>query len=230
MGLIAEVETPEGVFDIILLHEFGQLEPEVDTRKKLSHRLMENYAESAKYPVLFSDHTEGDVESFITMFTDSRSLWIEIRKGPELVGCMYLTHVIPRLDAWGHFTFWNKMIRDRELIIWAGMAWAFERYDLERISTEIPPYQKGVQRFVRRLGFKHEGVRRHATFSKGRWIDLDMYGILKSEFEEARNVGSTIREHEERSSSGDQGSSGRSGGNIRATVSGAESRAGILIP
>lgn len=186
MSVIATVETDEGHFDINLLHEFGDLQPELTTRATFAKKVRQLYEQTRKFDVLFSDYTRGDPDSFMATFLDPRGVWMEVilNEGSPPVGCMYLTNIIPRMDVQGHFTFWDSIGSGREPVIWKGMEWVFERYDLERISVEIPPYQRGVIRFIKRLGFQEEGIRRHGIYSKDKWVDLMLFGILRAEFEE----------------------------------------------
>jgi RimJ/RimL family protein N-acetyltransferase len=67
------------------------------------------------------------------------------------------------------------------------MAWAINRYNLRRLSVNVPPYQSGTIRFIRRLGFKLEGEKRCGIIHKGTWFPLLMYGILREEAEQKLN-------------------------------------------
>lgn len=170
----------EAEYSVRLLHEFGN-RTEYLTPQKIS----DLWRESSKHEVLFSDYTAGKVEPFLSMFFNPGSIWMEIfREETETpVGVAYITGVIPKFDAKGHFAFWDSVAKGREPLIWGIMEWLFDRFELNRISAETPPYQSGVIRFIKRLGFQEEGTRRGAVIHKGRWMPLVEFGILREEFD-----------------------------------------------
>ncbi len=185
----AKDRTGEHTYMINLLQEFGRLEPEISTRETMAKKVRDLWEESSKFDVLFSDYTEGDVENFLDRFTDPRAVWAEIVRESDnrIIGSMFLTDVTRKHDAVGHFTFWDKVASGREPIIWKALAWAFDRYELRRVTIEIPQYQSGLKRFLEKVGFILEGTRRGAVPHKGVWVNLDMYGMLRSELEEKTN-------------------------------------------
>ena len=182
----AKDRTGEHTYNINLLQEFGQLEPEVSTRETLANKVRDLWQESSKFDVLFSDYTQGDVENFLDIFIDTRAVWAEIVRDSDnrIVGSMFLTQVVVKHDAIGHFTFWDKVASGREPILWKALEWAFDRYELRRVTTQIPQYQSGLKRFIEKVGFVLEGTRRGAVPHKGVWVNLDMYGLLRKELEE----------------------------------------------
>jgi len=182
----AKDRTGEHIYNINLLQEFGRLAPEIDTKETLAIKVRDLWEESSKFDVLFSDYTQGDVENFLDIFIDSRAVWTEIIRDSDqrIVGSMFLTGVVLKHDANGHFTFWDKVASGREPIIWKALEWAFDRYDLRRVTIQIPQYQSGLKRFIEKVGFILEGTRRGAVPHKGVWVNLDMYGILREELEE----------------------------------------------
>lgn len=168
---------------INLLHEFGIPGDKDITAKQAKRKIADLFIESSKHEVLFSDETNGDLGAFIDIFLNPRAVWLEvIREEDNMnVGAMYLTDVTLGYDALGHFTFWDGIARGREELVLKGMKWAFDRYRLERMTSEIPAYQSGVIRFARRLGFIEEGRRRHGVRRKGDWVDQIVFGILREE-------------------------------------------------
>ena len=56
-----------------------------------------------------------------------------------------------------------------------------EKYDLQRVSAEVPAYQKGTIRIIKRLGFQQEGIRRNGVIYKGEWVDQILFGMLREE-------------------------------------------------
>lgn len=173
------------VYEVHLLHEFGHPADQGITARDAKRKIAELFIESSKHDVLFSDELSGDLGAFIDIFINPRSVWLEIIRVTDRlnIGAMYLTDVVYGYDSKGHFTFWDGIGRSREELVLRGMEWAFDRYKLERMTSEIPVYQSGVIRFTRRLGFKEEGCRRHGVKRHGEWVDQLIFGILKEELD-----------------------------------------------
>jgi len=170
-------------YSVHLLHEFGVPADSDITPSQAKRKIAELFIESSKHEVLFSDETFGDLGMFIDIFLNPRAVWAEIIRDEDQmnIGAIYLTDVTMGYDAKSHFTFWDGIARGREKLIQKGIEWAFDRYRLERLTSEIPVYQSGVIRFARRLGFTEEGRRRHGVKRMGDWVDEVIFGILKEE-------------------------------------------------
>lgn len=164
-----------------LLQEFGEgneyLSPE---------KIQELWMEYQKHDVLFSDYTKGKLEPFLMVLMDDRSVWFEVYDltFEKPIGVMMISNVVPGFDARGHFAFWDGVGSGREELVWRMMEWFFDKYNLHRMTARVPPYQRGVIRFVERLGFKKEGEMREAAPYKGEWVPLELFGILLREFKE----------------------------------------------
>jgi RimJ/RimL family protein N-acetyltransferase len=173
--------TGEHEYSVRILHEFGKgfLTPA---------KISQIWRRIKDYPVLFSDYTQGSAEAFLAVLFNPSSVWLEIiRLGDEdeLIGVVYISRVIPRYDAMGHFAVWDGIASGRQKIFHYIMGWIFEKYELHRLSAEVPVYQKGVCRFAERhLAMKREGVRREGILHKGEWRDMLQFGLLKGELDE----------------------------------------------
>lgn len=183
-----EVEDRTGKYtmSVRLLHEFGSTTDYL-TKAKVG----ELAREAAKHEVLFSDHTTGNkLEAFLDVFMDPRGVWFELfHTGKESVaGAAYITKVIPGYDATAHFAFWDQVASGRQSLIHSLMDVVFKRYNLRRLSVEVPPYQRGTIRFIESLGISQEGEKREAVLYKGRWFPLLLFGITKGDLEEIVNV------------------------------------------
>lgn len=192
-------------YSVRILHEFGQGSGYLNPKK-----IADIWRQISKYPVLFSDYTEGKIEPFLAILMNPNSVWFEVynETTDRTVGAVYVDRVIPGFDAQGHFAVWDSVANGRQPIFWGIMEWLMERYGLRRLSCGVPPYQAGTIRFAKSLGFKQEGERREAVIYKGRWFPLIEFGILRDELEEARKNGiDTTRRREERNSGrGERGS------------------------
>lgn len=69
------------------------------------------------------------------------------------------------------------------------VAYGFERLNLHRIYCGTSAENKGMQRLAEKLRMKQEGVRRHAMFKSGRYVDVIEYGVLRDEYFPAENQG-----------------------------------------
>lgn len=168
-------------YSIRLLQRLGQLDPYVTPGK-----IQEIWLEYSQHDVLFSDYTAGQVEPFLDMLFDPRAIIAEIyRVDTETsAGLMMMNRIIPRFDAMGHFNFWNSKVRGKELMFWKMMEMWMDEFNLHRMSAETPVFMRGLIRMIERLGFTDEGTRREGTIHKGKWMDLQMFGILRSELDE----------------------------------------------
>jgi hypothetical protein len=55
----------------------------------------------------------------------------------------------------------------------------FDAYGFVRVNAYIPAQAgMGTRLFIERCGFKMEGRKRRASWWKGKWFDVYLYGIL----------------------------------------------------
>ena len=174
----------EDGFSVRMLHEFGECK-EYMTAEKIG----DLWNEFKKHDVLFTDEIKGDPEAFIDIMLNPRSVWMEVfsLEHDKPIGVMSLSRVIPGFDADAHFVFWDGKGRGKERLSLRVAKWLFARYRLHRMTVMVPLNQKGTIRFMKRLGFKEEGVKREGTLRHGKWIDLATFGVLLPEIEEALN-------------------------------------------
>jgi RimJ/RimL family protein N-acetyltransferase len=66
----------------------------------------------------------------------------------------------------------------------AMLAFGFASLRLERIWLDVFDFNPGARRVYERVGFKHEGVLRHAIFREGRFFDAHRTAILSGEWRE----------------------------------------------
>jgi RimJ/RimL family protein N-acetyltransferase len=171
------------MYSVRLLHEFGVGDGYFNPRK-----VSELWSIARQNEVLFSDYTAGKVEPFLAILMNPASVWLEIFRitDDKPVGVAYISNVIPKFDAKGHFAVWDRIAGGREEIFWRIMEWMFEQYNLRRISAEAPVYQSGVIRFTKKLGFKAEGTKKDGVLHKGKWMPLILFGITVEDFQQLR--------------------------------------------
>lgn len=170
--------TGDHVYKLIPLNLFGYGDLSI-------RRIAQLWLKMSQFDVLFSDYTRGEMEPFVLLYMDPRGIWIDmVREDGESIGLCYFTEVFANFDAKGHFTFWDKIAAGREPIVWAAGKWMMEAFNLHRLTAQVPPYQAGTIRFVKRLGFKEEGEIREAVTYHDRWFPLISFGLLREELQE----------------------------------------------
>ena len=65
------------------------------------------------------------------------------------------------------------------------LRYAFDELNLHRVGAEVPAYNTRALHVLERAGWRREGVLREALRRDGRWWDLLLLGILRSEWEQA---------------------------------------------
>ena len=147
------------------------------------------WEKSRQFKTLFSTEVRGDFKRFLEIFLSDGPNGIQANGlfwvVDDFLGLMYMTDMIPGVDAKCHISFFDKRIRGREPLVKAMLHHAFERYGFHRLSLEIALYinsrNSALLRFAENVGFKHEGRKRSAAFHDGVWYDVNLFGILKEE-------------------------------------------------
>ncbi len=168
-------------YSIRLLQRFGKTDPYLTPQK-----IQELWIEYSKHDTLFSDYTLGRVEPFLDILLAPNAIVVEVYSIDEEtpIGSMMLTRILVDFDALAHFTLWNGRVRGKEPLFLEMMRMMMDEFRLHRISVEATGFSKGLLRMIERLGFSHEGTRREGSIHRDTWVDLEMYGILRSELQD----------------------------------------------
>lgn len=62
------------------------------------------------------------------------------------------------------------------------LRWLFNQEDTLRVTTFIPSYLKSAMNYVKKIGFKEEGIKRDATTKDGKITDIHLFGITKNDW------------------------------------------------
>ena len=62
------------------------------------------------------------------------------------------------------------------------MGWAFESLDLHRIFAQVFTRNPASGRVLQKIGMKHEGTLRQHDKKWGKYVDVEVYGIVHSEW------------------------------------------------
>jgi RimJ/RimL family protein N-acetyltransferase len=76
----------------------------------------------------------------------------------------------------------NRLPGDTKNAEYAVLKYAFEELGLNRIEAPILDYNVFSKKLATSMGFVKEGVCRSKLFKKNDWHDVEIYGLLKSEF------------------------------------------------
>lgn len=98
-------------------------------------------------------------------------------------GMVTIENIVPGLSATIHFFAW-KPLQDADMVKVGreAMSYAFETYQLNRITASYPAFNKLAARIGGRIGFKYEGNIRESWMHKGKLYDLYVTGMLRRDW------------------------------------------------
>lgn len=148
-------------------------------------KLDQLYKRLSKFDTLFNDYIGNSFEGFLRVFL-YQTFSGEIRPTGLIwevddVGIFLLTDITPGVEAKVHFTFWDGRLRGREFLTREMCAYVMKEYQLHKLIAEIPLYSRPANSFAERVGLKWEGRLREAIRYKGKWFDMNIYGLLEHE-------------------------------------------------
>jgi ribosomal-protein-alanine N-acetyltransferase len=57
----------------------------------------------------------------------------------------------------------------------------FDLHNIQRIQLTLMPANQASRRVAEKCGFKSEGILRQSFFQKGRFVDLELFSLLRDE-------------------------------------------------
>lgn len=109
---------------------------------------------------------------------------IELRAGGELVGCIGLVpvheHRHAELGYWIAKGHWGRGYATEA--VRRVLAFGFDQLGLHRIHAGYYSHNPASGRVLAKTGFRHEGCRRQFVFRIDRFVDLELVGLLRSEW------------------------------------------------
>lgn len=141
--------------------------------------LEELWRDVGQYGVLFGDHRFEGPEVFYN-FLMSPSIIVVIVENCG-VFCFNGVSTTTEGEVNMHFNFWDRRTDRRQKLILTVMNWLFETFLVRRINYGVPQTDFAALSRAKNLGFKLEGIKRSCVNRAGRWSDLFMFGILRSE-------------------------------------------------
>lgn len=77
--------------------------------------------------------------------------------------------------------YWGRGVMTEALTAVLGLC--FGRLDLNKVEAEVFSFNERSARLVERVGMHLEGTIRSAHLKRGQWVDANIYGILRSEWQ-----------------------------------------------
>lgn len=132
-------------------------------------------------------YTEHDARAFLQLAHDPDKIWLAItlRTDGRQIGGIGLRveekHQHAELGYWLGLPFWGKGFATeaaREMI-----RYGFEELKLHRIFASHFKNNPASGRILQKLGMHHEGCQREHVRKWDRFIDSELYGLLRQEWE-----------------------------------------------
>lgn len=104
-------------------------------------------------------------------------------------GYIAVLNLLAGVNADIHFCMWDE-VSTRE--IYALHAWIYqhliETWDIHRMTAYIPAFNAQARRLAIVMGYKYEGTVREMFLKGEKFYDLEIYGLLRPEFERKRGA------------------------------------------
>lgn len=132
-------------------------------------------------------YTESDARQFIAGALDQGKIWLAITLGGDgrQIGGIGLRveeqHAHAELGYWLGVPFWGKGYATE-----AGRAmlrYGFEDLKLHRIFASHFGHNPASGKILRKLGMRHEGCQREHLRKWDQFVDSELYGLLRQEWE-----------------------------------------------
>jgi [ribosomal protein S5]-alanine N-acetyltransferase len=132
-------------------------------------------------------YTEDDAKGFLTLLEDPDRLWLAItlRSDGHQIGGVGLTlsrqHQQAELGYWLGPQHWGQGYATeaaREML-----RYGFEELCLHRIFASHFKQNSASGHILQKLGMRYEGCQREHICKWGRFVDSELYGILRQEWE-----------------------------------------------
>lgn len=142
-----------------------------------------------EYKTIFSDLTAGNFDNFVRLLIQPHTYWVEISSNGTLNGIIYFERMESTVEAFAHLLFFDRKPAEKVEVCNHLIDFMFDNFPLNRITAEVPQMYYGVLRLLEKLQFTREGVRRRAVLIGGRWNNIVIMGITRSEVTNVVSVG-----------------------------------------
>jgi len=138
-------------------------------------------------------YTELDARAFLEMARDGNRIWLAIalRSDGRQIGGMGLVvdpqHQHAELGYWLGVPYWHQGYATEAAR--AMLRYGFEDLGLHRIFASHFKHNPASGNVLRKLGMRYEGCQREHLQKWGEFVDSELYGILRSDWETFRKEG-----------------------------------------
>lgn len=133
-------------------------------------------------PSEFSEFVAPDPAAFEAALLSQSLLWYEFPAEEEKSGGLIaLSHTEGETDATIRVLMVDKRPGEKMDAFRNWIKFVFANFPVNRITVEIPDLHFALKRLVDRAGFRREGTKRDGTRMGGRWVNVGIHGILRSE-------------------------------------------------
>ena len=132
-------------------------------------------------------YTEQDARAFLELAKEAGKMWLAITllsDGRQIGGIgmrIEEQHRHAELGYWLGVDYWGQGYATeagREMI-----RYGFEELDLHRIFATHFAHNPASGNILRKLGMRHEGCQREHLLKWGQFVDSEIYGLLRHEWE-----------------------------------------------
>jgi RimJ/RimL family protein N-acetyltransferase len=132
-------------------------------------------------------YTEQHARDFLIHVCNQDNFWLAItrRSDGQLCGGVGLMlkpeHQQAEIGYWIGVPFWGQGYATEAAE--AMLRHGFDDRKLHRIAAMCMSHNPASAKILRKLGMRHEGCQRQSQNKWGEYVDVDCYGILRSEWE-----------------------------------------------
>lgn len=139
-------------------------------------------------------YTEQHAKEFLSMTQDDDKAWFAITLGDSGQFCggvglrIEREHSRAELGYWIGVPFWGNGYATEAAE--AAVRYGFQDLQLRRIVASVSTGNAASEKILVKLGMRHEGSMREHNCKWGKFIDVELYGILRAEWEsqQGRNL------------------------------------------
>ena len=137
-------------------------------------------------------YTEQDARDFLVLLQEPGRIWLAItlrNDGRQIGGIGLYTekqHQHAELGYWLGVPYWGKGYATeaaREML-----RYGFENLQLHRIFASHFKHNPASGRILRKLGMRYEGTQREHLRKWDQFVDSELYGMLRRDWEQIREV------------------------------------------
>lgn len=133
-------------------------------------------------PSEFSDFEAPDPAAFETALFNRSLTWYEFPAEDEKSsGLICLQYEPGESDATVMVTMVDKRPGEKVEAFRDWMQFVFQTFPVNRLTMHVPDIHFALKRLVDRTHWRREGTKREAVCLRGKWVNVGVYGVLRSE-------------------------------------------------